>query len=494
MNNFQMLNEMQDEEDQEQIVLPYQFTPRDYQRSLFEAMVPELFPNTRTEPVSNAVCNYHRRSGKDICAINILLCRAMLDTPALYLYCAPQQNQIRKILWLGMTNDGKRFLDYIPSELIKKKTEVDMRIELINGSVIQLIGADSYDANVGQNAKGIIYSEFALQSPVAYNYFRPMILAQKGWQLFISTPRGRNHFYDIFATAKKRVKDGSTDWFVESVTIDDSRNEQGEPVFSREQFEQEINDGVPEATALQEYYVDFDQGNVGAYYADQMSLLYKRKAIGYFPHDPTKQVITAWDLGLNDNNAIWFIQITQQGPVFIDYESAPNTPLTEWIRIVNAKPYNYVDHIGPHDINVRESMSGFTRLEMCRDLNFFFTVAPKLPRAEGIAAVRALLPTARFDEENCIEGVESLIAYQREFDTNLQNFKDTPKHDKHSHGADSMRTFAVLANDYLDMNSNQRAHNVITSAGTVRRKGGYNKLPPLIMGGVTRMNGQPWRR
>jgi len=321
-----------------------------------------------------------------------------------------------------------------------------------------------------------------------------MILAQKGWQLFISTPRGRNHFYDIYATAKKRVKDGSTDWFVESITIDQSKDENNNPVFSREQFEQEVSDGVPEATALQEYYVDFDQGNVGAYYADQMSLLYKRKAIGYFPHDPTKQVITAWDLGLNDNNAIWFLQITDQGPVFIDYESAPNIPLTEWIRIVKSKPYNYYDHIGPHDINVRESMSGFTRVEMCRDLNFFFRVAPKLPRAEGIAAVRALLPNARFDEDNCIEGIESLIAYQREFDTNLQNFKDTPKHDKCSHGADAARTFAVLYNEYKGMNSNQPAHNIRTSSGRVIRKSGRAQLPPLIYGGQTRKNGKPWSR
>jgi len=418
----------------------------------------------------------------------------MIDTPALYLYCAPQQNQIRKILWLGQTNDGKRFLDYIPEELVKKKTEVDMRIELINGAVIQLIGADSYDANVGQNAKGIIYSEFALQSPVAYNYFRPMILAQKGWQLFISTPRSRNHFYDIYKTALKRVEDGNQDWFVESITIDESRDESGQPVFSREQFEQEISDGVPEATALQEYYVSFDQGNVGAYYADQMSVLYKQKAIGHFPHDPTKQVITSWDLGINDNNSIWFIQITDSGPRVIDYESAPNIPLTEWIRIVNAKPYNYYEHIGPHDINVRESMTGFTRLDMCRDLNFFFRVSPKLPRAEGIAAVRALLPVCQFNSEPCNEGLESLMSYQREYDPVLQNFKDVPKHDKHSHGADSFRTFAVLYNEYKDMNSSQPAHNVITSAGTVRRKGGQSKLPPLVMGGQVRKNGQTWSR
>jgi hypothetical protein len=490
-----LLNEMKEDDDSESIVLPYNFTPRPYQRSLFEALVPELYPTKdRTRPVHNAVCNFHRRAGKDICAINILLCRAILDTPALYLYCAPQQNQIRKILWLGMTNDGKRFLDYIPPELIKKKTEVDMRIELINGSVIQLIGADSYDANVGQNAKGIIYSEFALQSPVAYNYFRPMILAQKGWQLFISTPRGRNHFYDIYRTAQKRVEDGSEDWFVESVTIEESKAEDNKPVFTKEQFDQEAADGVPLATLRQEYYVDFDQGNVGAYYAEQMSLLYKRKAVGYFPHDPTKQVITAWDLGINDNNAIWFIQMTDQGPVFIDYESAPSIPLSEWISIVNAKPYNYYDHIAPHDINVRESMSGFTRLEMCRDLNFFFRVAPKLPRPEGIAAVRAMLTSSRFDQQNCEEGIESLMAYQREFDTTLQNFKDTPKHDKHSHGADSIRTFAVLFSEYRGINSSQPVHYIHTSGGSSNKKGGSRQLPPLIMGGITRKNGKNWRR
>ena len=328
-----------------------------------------------------------------------------------------------------------------------------------------------------------------IQNPAALQYFRPMLLENGGWSVFIYTPRGHNHGHTLYKTALKRQEQQSPEWFCQRVDIDESKREDGTPVVTREQYEDEIANGMPEATALQEFYCDFDQGMPGAYYADQISKLYKEEAIGHFPHDPSKYVLTAWDLGLNDNCSIWFFQVTPGGPRIIDYESEANVPLTEWVRVIKDKPYNYFEHIGPHDLNVREMSTAVKRIDTLRDLGLDFRIAPKLARSEGIEAVRRVLPTCQFHEQHCQDGIEALQAYERVYDTDLQNFKDTPKHNWASHGADSFRYLALMWDEYKDLGSNQPAHYVKTSAGTKHRKVGRSSLPPLLMGGHVRRNG-----
>jgi len=432
------------------ITLPYKFIPRDYQKPMFQALVPELFPSDKAKRVDQAVVLFHRRAGKDKCAINVLVCRAMIDV-GVYLYVAPQASQARKIIWNGIGSDGMKFIDHIPHELIQKKLDQEMYIELINGSTIQVAGADNYDSLVGTNPIGIVFSEYSLQNPAALQYFRPMLVENGGWSLFIYTFRGRNHGYDLYKIAKQRHEDKNPNWFCQLETIETTTRPDGTPVVTRKQFEQEIKDGMPEATAKQEYYCDPNQGNVGAYYADQMTGLYEDKAVGRYPHDPAYQVVTSWDLGINDNNSIWFAQVINGQPRLIDYESAPNVPMVEWIAKVRAKKYNYYAHIAPHDIKVRDSHTGIKRIDQCADLGFHFDVAPKISVAEGVSAVRTLLPICVFNDILCEEGVEALMGYQRKYDPILQNFSNSPLHDKHSHGADAFRYFAVMFPHYKHM-------------------------------------------
>lgn len=495
-------------EDDNTITLPYKFTPREYQLSLMRAMIPELFPPVPTitdiildrEPshamnVKNAVAVWHRRAGKDKCSINILICRAMIDTPGYYLYMAPEAAQARKIIWQGIGSDGMKFIDHIPPEIIKTKRDQEMYVELINGSVIQIGGADNYDSLVGTNPRGIIFSEYSIQNPAALQYFRPMLVENKGWALFIYTSRGHNHGWDLRNTAKARVGETPShpDWFYQCITIDESKREDGTPVITQQAYLDEIANGMPEATAKQEFYCDFDQGMPGAYYADIISKLHKTGAIGYFPHDPMLNVVTAWDLGLNDSNAIWFIQVAPSGPRVINYMEESNVPMTEWVKRVQEQPYNYFDHIAPHDITQRDPMTGFNRLEKCKELGLYFTVAPKLSRADGIEASRALLPICQFDETSCRPGIEALMGYERIYDEKLRRFKDTPHHNWCSHGADSWRYFAILWDDYKDMNSPIRPHYVIKTSGEKQLKNS-GSLPPLRMGGVVHKNGEYYGR
>jgi len=76
-------------------------------------------------------------------------------------------------------------------------------------------------------------------------------------------------------------------------------------------------------------------------------------------------------------------------------------------------------------------------------LGFNFEVTPNIGLADGIDAVRLLLPRCYFDEKKCEVGLDALTQYRKGFNERLQEFKDTPVHDFSSHGSDSFRGLAV---------------------------------------------------
>ena len=83
----------------------------------------------------------------------------------------------------------------------------DMQIRMRNGSIYQVVGSDNYDSLVGTNPVGVIFSEFAVADPKAWDYIRPILAENGGWALFIYTPRGKNHgkkLFDMAALYKKR--------------------------------------------------------------------------------------------------------------------------------------------------------------------------------------------------------------------------------------------------------------------------------------------------
>ena len=147
---------------EEQISLPYRFTPREYQ-------YPFLRYFDETPNRQRAFLLAHRRTGKDLLAWNNLI-KESQKRVGTYWHVLPLLNQARKIIWTGSTKDGIPFLDFIPPSLIKSKRDDDMSIRLKNGSLIQLVGADRFDSLVGSNPIGINLSEFALMKPSTWDY------------------------------------------------------------------------------------------------------------------------------------------------------------------------------------------------------------------------------------------------------------------------------------------------------------------------------------
>ena len=302
------------------------FKPRSYQLPILKAIASE------GGPYRKLLCILPRRAGKDVLMWNLMI-RAAIDTIGNYFYCLPTFAQARTVIWDSITNDGKKFLDFIPSELIAKIRNDTMQITLINGSQIKLVGSDSYDTSIiGSNPKMIVFSEYALADENAYKLAAmPILRANNGIVCLISTPRGKNHLYELYEIAKN-----SPDWFTYFLTVEDTHH------IDVDEIKREISSGeMSEDMARQEYYCSFDLGQEGSLYAKNLQKMRLTGQIGIVPWEPYHKVYTSWDLGIADPTCIIFFQVIGEIVRVIDYYEASDRSMDHFARVVLDKPYVY---------------------------------------------------------------------------------------------------------------------------------------------------------
>ncbi len=411
--------------------IPYKYQPRGYQLKAWG----ELEHGRK-----RVVLVWHRRAGKDLMLLNRTIC-ATQERVGVYWHVFPAAKQGRKIIWDGVTKDGRPFLDYWPQQIIAERNATEMRLKLTNGSVWQVVGSDNYnDALIGGNPCGLVISEYALQNPSCWNYLRPILAENGGWAAFAFTPRGKNHGSDLYEMARK-----NPEWFCERLTVDDTK------AIPLAAIEEERQAGMPDELIEQEFYCSFQAALVGAYYGKQMRQAEDEMRVGNIPHEPLLPVETWWDIGMDDCTSIWFAQRVGREIRLIDYYENNNEGLPHYAKVIKDKTYTYDRHVLPHDVKVRELGTGRSRLETLRFLlqtpEERFKVARKLEVADGINAVRSILPRCWFDATKCERGIEALKQYQRDWDDDKKTFKDEPRHDWASHAADAFRYGAVMQKD-----------------------------------------------
>lgn len=360
--------------------------------------------------------------------------RAALRSIGVYYYIFPTFAQARRVIWDSITNTGERFLDYIPKDLIDRTNSQEMKITLLNGSIMQLIGSDNIDAIVGTNPRGIVFSEYALQDPRAYQFLRPILVANGGWAMFISTVRGKNHFYEMFEIARSNPET----WFCEKLTVEDTGH------ISLQEIEAEKAEGLmSEDLIQQEYFNSFELGVEGSYYAKYLDKMRVKGQIGIVPWELGFKVNTVWDLGVRDSTVILFYQVIGQTIRIIDCYENSKMGLDHYVKVVQQKPYVYNKHIAPHDIKVREFTSGMSRIDSARNLGITFIIAPDLTIEDGIEATRAAFNKIWIDEIKCKQLIKALENYRQEFDSKRKVYKAYPLHDWSSHFADAMRYLCI---------------------------------------------------
>lgn len=177
-----------------------------------------------------------RRWGKSILAQLVIL-DWCLKSPGLYWIVSPTYRQGKQIHWRGLQQ-------IIPQSWIAKKNEVELSITLNNGSIIELKGAENPDALRGVKLRGLVIDEIASIRNWEWLYsevLRPTLTDYEAPALFISTPKGFNHFHDLYQDGQGGKEDYKS-WtftsydnpYIPRTEIDKARQDEGEDVFNQE--------------------------------------------------------------------------------------------------------------------------------------------------------------------------------------------------------------------------------------------------------------------
>jgi phage terminase large subunit len=385
---------------------------------------------------------WHRRAGKDSFAVNFTA-YAAVQRVGTYWHMAPKQTQVRRLMWDGIDGQGRRIIDQAFPHAIRKRTvDNEMKIELLNGSIWQCVGSDSYDMLVGSNPVGLVLSEYALADPKAWQYLSPILLENKGWMMAISTFRGRNHFYSMWEAFKD-----NPNAFAENLTVEDTSREDGTRIITDEMLDEERRNGVSESTIAQEYYGSPDGGLEGAFYNAELSKMRLDKRIGLFPHDPAKPCVSVWDIG-RDMTSIGIFQRNQMtgNPVMVDYIGEKNRGLPYFAKKLKESPYHFVEHWGPHDIDRVDWTIDNNRMNVAKGLGIDFDVCPKVPLEDGIEGARVFLNLLSVNAtESTQEAISAWQSYRRdENDQSMRVTADKVGPKWASHASDMLRYAAIV--------------------------------------------------
>ncbi len=307
-----------------------------------------------------------------------------------------------------------------------------MQIRLNNGSLYQLIGSDNIDSLVGTNPKIIIFSEYAIQSPAAWDYLRPILDVNKGYAVFISTPRGKNHFFEMVNRAKN-----NPDWFCEVLSVRDTG------VLSDDDISKIRAEGVSEELIEQEYYCSFNRGVEGSYYGRLIEKARQEGRICSVSYEPRSPVHTAWDIGYGDSTSITFWQEIGGEVRIIDFYENQGEGIAHYVKHLQILPYVYGTHYLPHDDGSGSIQTGRTLQDIAWEQGFKTIVLEREADIQvGIEAVRALLSICFIDEQKCRHLIKCLENYHKKFNDKTNSYGESAVHDWASHAADSVRYMA----------------------------------------------------
>jgi len=332
-----------------------------------------------------------------------------------------------------------------------KTSESELQMTLTNGALINLYGgAQAYERMRGLYFDGAVLDEVPLLNPAAWTtVVRPCLADYKGWAVLSGTSNGDDHFNAF----RKNALQNLNDWDAFSIPVNET------DALDPDEVREMTKDMSPEEYA-REMMCSFEAPVEGAYYAYIINELQNDGRITGVPYDNSAQVITWWDIGIDDDTVIWFAQLVGREIHLFDVLIDRGKALDFYAAKLNERRYVYAAHVLPHDIKARELGTGKSRFEILNSLLSNLVVCPSHKLEDGISAVRNVLPMCWFDKTRCDTGISALRGYR----ANKQGY---PVHDWTSHPSDAFRYGAVSQNISKMYTGNR---NIVPFNGRLRRR------------------------
>jgi len=359
----------------------------------------------------------------------------------------PEFLQGRRSIWLAVNpHTGKRRIDEaFPDAIVESRNDTSMTVKFINGSTWAVLGSDTYDTSlVGSSYAGLTFSEFALSNPSVWAYARPMLEENDGWAVFITTPRGRNHAFEMFKFASKNPA-----WFCELLTAKDT-GMLSEATLAETLAEMQSLYGADQGMASyrQELFCDWSASILGSFYSLECAAVrHEGRITDKVEALPDRPVHRAWDLGIGDDTSVWKFQVVGTQLYILSHKATSGVSVEWWRDELAAQDAEHGWKAGsdwvPHDARHREFGTGRTIIETMRTLGLKPMPVPSVPVQDGINAVRRTLPLCVFHPRCEDGGLSALEQYKREWDDEKKSFRASAVHDWTSHPADAFRYLAL---------------------------------------------------
>ena len=366
-----------------------------------------------------AVCG--RRFGKTHIAIRELA-KFASQPDRLVWYVAPTYKQAKQIVWRKLK---RRLIDL---NWVAKANETELALELVNGSVIALKGADNYDSLRGVGLDFLVIDEAAdIDSAAWYETLRPMLSDTAGSALFLGTPKGYNWFKDLYDRAKTR-----SDWITFTfTTLDGGR-------VSEEELAQAQQD-LDARTFAQEYLGNFEQyqGLVAYAFGEHN---YKTKP-DIQSHTP---LLIGMDFNITPMSAAVLLR-TQQGLHQIDEIVLNTSTTTEMIEEIRTRyPKNPITVFpDPAGVQRKTSANGNTDIKLLEMAGFTVRyhrqhpmVKDRINAANSLFHRRDDLTTRFYIDPRCKHTIKSLLNYSYKEDSQI------PSRGVYDHAFDAL-TYAI---------------------------------------------------
>lgn len=379
------------------------------------------------------VVNCGRRWGKTTLAILEMVAKAVFKDDSRVVYIAPTYQQARDIAW----NELKKICAPITLNVNEARLEITVVTKTGNSSIIWLRGWESVETLRGQRFDFVVIDEIASMRNFWLNWqevIRPTLTDRKGEVLFVSTPKGFNHFYDLYNVIDEDFKS------FHFSTYDNPHL----PVEEIDKAKKEL----PEDRFSQEYMADFRK---------QQGLVYRefnrdRHVYNEIPEKSWTESIAGIDFGFTNPTAVIHIKRDGDENYYVTAEWYKTARTEEQIaEYVQSCKFNrvYPDPESPSAINILNS-KGISVVEVVKNKDSIET---------GINRVRELLKSDKLHiHQSCTNLINEFETYSYPEKRPDQNEYENPIKE-HDHALDALR-YALSTN---------RADNFLSSEERARR-------------------------